>query len=120
MRTSNYDHLNQLLRQVLAYVLASLLPGIDLPPELLDLSFHAPIDVRRYECHVVVIGLAIGVEDSNLLAHFSEEIAIKRRFTFCECGSIKAVLLVFRQTHSIVSQTRNRTERATRRQRECD
>src|SRR5437588_10727585 len=79
---------------MLAYVVASFISGIDFGLKLFRLRFHRPVNMRRYEGHVVVVRMVLSIEDSNLLAHVFKDLALKRCFAHRQSGCVKAVLFV--------------------------
>src|SRR5436189_4984044 len=80
--------------QMLVYVLTRFFFRVDLVSELIGLRLHAPIDVLGDERHVVVVRLAIAVEDPDLPAYILEKIGLERRFTGCQGGAVQPVFLV--------------------------
>ena len=61
-------------------VVAGFVFRIDFLSELIRFGHDAPLDVLAYECHVLVVGFARSVEDSDPLADVLERISIERRF----------------------------------------
>lgn len=73
-------------------------------PELAGFRPRAPIDVLAHECHVLVVGFARSVEDSDPLADVLERVGIERRLARCQGSTVKTVLLVFCETGRIISR----------------
>lgn len=76
---------------------------IDFLPELTGFRPRTPIDMLADEGHVVIVGFARSVEDSDPLADVLERVGVERRFARCQGSTVKAMLLVLGETGCIIS-----------------
>jgi hypothetical protein len=77
---------------------------IDFLTELIRFRLDTPIDMPADERHVLIVGLAMSIEDPNALADVLERVGIQRRFARGQGGAVKAMLLVFGETGCIISR----------------
>ena len=88
------------IKDILVDVLAGLFPGVDLAFERLGFGFHSPLNVRGNKRHVVVVLIALGIEDSDLLAHLFKGLAFKGKLAHRQSSGVESVLLILCQSNA--------------------